>query len=47
MEGSLVEAQAKIARLNSELSLQSKRFEQEKKDFKTRLEAKTKKSSNI
>ena len=47
MEGSLAEAQAEIARLNSELSLQSKRFEQEKKDFKTRLEAKTKKSSNI
>jgi hypothetical protein len=27
MEGSLVEAQAEIARLNSELSLQSKSFE--------------------
>jgi chromosome segregation ATPase len=47
MEGSLAEAQAEIARLNSELSLQSKSFEQEKKDFKARLEAKAEKSSNI
>jgi hypothetical protein len=47
MEGSLVEAQAEIARLNSELSLQSKSFEQEKKDFKTKLEAEAEKSSNI
>jgi hypothetical protein len=44
MEGSLAEAQAKIARLKSELSLQSKNFEQEKKDFKTKLEAKVEKS---
>jgi chromosome segregation ATPase len=49
MEGSLAEAQAEIARLNSELSLQSKSFEQEKKDFKTKLkaEAEAEKSSNI
>ena len=44
MEGSLAEAQAEIARLKSELSLQSKNFEQEKKDFKTKLEAKVEKS---
>jgi chromosome segregation ATPase len=47
MEGSLAEAQAEIARLNSELSLQSKSFEQEKKDFKTKLKAEAEKSSNI
>jgi chromosome segregation ATPase len=47
MEGSLAEAQAGIARLNSELSLQSKSFEQEKKDFKTKLEAEAEKSSNL
>ena len=47
MEGSLAEAQAEIARLNSELSLQSKNFEQEKNDFKTKLEAEAKKISNI
>jgi uncharacterized protein involved in exopolysaccharide biosynthesis len=39
MEGSLVEAQAEIARLNSELSMKSKSFEQENKDFETKLEA--------
>jgi hypothetical protein len=43
MEGSLAEAQTVIARLNSELSLQSKSFEQEKKDFKTKLEAEAEK----
>jgi chromosome segregation ATPase len=47
MEGSLAEAQAEIARLNGELSLQSKSFEQEKKDFKMKLEAEAKKSSNL
>jgi hypothetical protein len=47
MEGSLAEAQAEIARLNSELSLQSKSFEQENKYFKAKLEAKAEKSSNI
>jgi hypothetical protein len=39
MEGSLAEAQAKIARLNSEHSTKSKSFEQEKKDFDAKLEA--------
>jgi hypothetical protein len=43
VEGSLAEAQAKVARLNSELSLQSKSFEQEKKDFETKLVAKAEK----
>jgi hypothetical protein len=43
LSGSLAEAQAEIARLNNELSLQSKSFEQEKKDFKTKLEAEAKK----
>jgi hypothetical protein len=47
MEGSLAEAQAEITRLNSELSMKSKSFEQEKKDFETRLEAKVEKSSNL
>jgi len=47
MEGSLAEAQAEIARLNSELSMKSKSFEQEKKDFKTKLEAEVEKSSNL
>jgi hypothetical protein len=47
MEGSLVEAQAEIARLNSELSMKSKSFEQEKKDFETKLEAEVEKSSNL
>jgi chromosome segregation ATPase len=47
MEGSLAEAQTEIARLNSELSLKSKSFEQEKKDFKTKLEAEVEKSSNL
>jgi hypothetical protein len=47
MEGSLAEAQAEIARLNSELSMKSKSFEEEKKDFETKLEAKIEKSSNM
>ena len=47
MEGLVAEAQAEIARLNSELSLQSKSFEQEKKDFKTKLDAEVEKSSNL
>jgi hypothetical protein len=47
MEGSLAEAQAKIARLNNELSTQSKSFEQEKKDFDAKLEAEVVKSSNL
>jgi chromosome segregation ATPase len=47
MEGSLAEAQAEIARLNGELSLQLKNFEQEKNDFQTKLEAEAEKSSNL
>jgi hypothetical protein len=47
VEGSLAEAQAETARLNSELSLQSKSFEQEKKNFKTKLEAEAEKSLNL
>jgi hypothetical protein len=47
MEGSLTEAQAEIARLNSELLLKSESFEREKKDFDTQLKAKVKKSSNL
>jgi 3-methyladenine DNA glycosylase/8-oxoguanine DNA glycosylase len=47
MEGSLAEAQAEIARLNSELSTKSKSFEQEKKNFEAKLEAKVKKSLNL
>ena len=43
MEGSLAEARAEIARLNSKLSMKSKGFEQEKKDFKTKLEAEAEK----
>jgi chromosome segregation ATPase len=47
MENSLAEAQAEIARLNSELSTNSKNFEQEKKDFDAKLEAEVTKSSNL
>jgi hypothetical protein len=47
MEGSLAEAQAEITRLNSELSMKSKSFEQEKIDFETKLEAEVEKSSNL
>jgi hypothetical protein len=47
MEGSLAEAQAEIARLNSELSMKSKSFEQEKKYFDAKLEAEVAKSSNL
>jgi chromosome segregation ATPase len=47
MEGLLTEAQADIARLNSELSMKSKSFEQEKKDFETKLEAEVEKCSNM
>jgi hypothetical protein len=41
------EAQAEIARLNSELLLKSESFEREKKDFDTKLKAEVKKSSNL
>jgi hypothetical protein len=47
MEGSLVEAQAEIVRLNSELLLKSENFEREKKDFDTKLKAEVEKSSNL
>ena len=47
MEGSLAEAQTEIARLNSELLLKSKSFEQEKKNFDAKLGAKVEKSSNL
>jgi DNA repair exonuclease SbcCD ATPase subunit len=40
MEGSLAEAQAEIARLNSELSM-------EKKKFEAKLEAEAEKNSNL
>jgi hypothetical protein len=47
MEGLLAEDEAKIAKLNSELLSKSESFEQEKKDFKTKLEVEAEKSSNI
>jgi hypothetical protein len=47
MEGSLVEAQAKITRLNTELLLKSESFEREKKDFDTKLKAEVEKSLNL
>jgi hypothetical protein len=47
MEGSLVEAQAEVARLNDELLWRSENFEQEKKSFDARLEAEAKKNSNL
>jgi chromosome segregation ATPase len=47
MEGSLAEAQSEITRLNSELSMKSKSFEQEKKDFETKLEAEIEKSLSL
>jgi hypothetical protein len=47
MEGSLTEAQAEIARLNSELLLKSEIFEQEKKNLDMKLKAEVEKSSNL
>jgi hypothetical protein len=47
MEGSLIEAQAEITRLNSELLLKSENFEQEKKNLDTKLKAEVEKSSNL
>jgi hypothetical protein len=47
MEGSLGEAQAEIARLNSELLLKSESFEQEKKNFDVKLATKVEKSLNL
>jgi chromosome segregation ATPase len=47
MESSLAEAQAEIARLNSELLLKSKSFKQEKKNFDMKLAAEIEKSLNL
>ena len=47
MEGSLVEAQAEIDRLNSELLIKSEKSEQEKKNFETNLKTEIEKSSNL
>jgi hypothetical protein len=47
MDGSLVEAQSEIIRLNIELLLKSENFEQEKKNFETKLKAEVKKSLNL
>jgi hypothetical protein len=47
MEGLLEEAEAKIARFNSELLTKSESFEQEKQIFDAKFEAEVKKSSNL
>jgi hypothetical protein len=47
MEGLLAEAEAKIARLHSELHSKSENFEQEKQKFDTKFEAEVEKSSNL
>jgi hypothetical protein len=47
VEGLLAEAEAKIARLNSELLSKSESFEQEKQKFDTKFEAEVKKSPNL
>jgi chromosome segregation ATPase len=47
MEGLLAEAQAKIARLNSELLTKSESFGLEKQKFDVKLEAEVEKSSNL
>ena len=47
MEGLLAEAQAKIARLNSELLAKTESFEQEKQKFDVKFEAEVEKSSNL
>jgi hypothetical protein len=47
MEGSLAEAQAEIAILNSDLLLKSENFEQEKKNLNTKLKVEVEKSSNL
>jgi hypothetical protein len=46
-EGLLAEAQARIARLNSELLAKTKNFEQEKQKFDAKFEAEVEKSSNL
>jgi hypothetical protein len=47
MEGSLVEAQAEIDRLNSELLMKSEKSEQENKNLETNLKTEIEKSSNL
>jgi hypothetical protein len=47
MEGLLAEAEAKIARLNSELLSKSENFKQEKQKFGTKFEVEVEKSSNL
>jgi chromosome segregation ATPase len=47
MEGSLAEAQTKVARLTDELLRKSESFEQERKNLDVRLEAEVEKSSNL
>jgi chromosome segregation ATPase len=47
VEGLLAEAEAKIARLNTELLSKSESFEQEKQKFDTKFEAEVEKSSNL
>jgi hypothetical protein len=47
VEGLLVEAEAKIAKLNSELLSKSESFEQEKLKFDAKFEAEVEKSSNL
>jgi hypothetical protein len=47
MEGSLQEAQAKIARLNDELLRKSEDFEQERKSFDAKLGAEVEKNSKL
>jgi hypothetical protein len=47
VEGLLAEAEAKIARLNSELLSKSESFEQEKQKFDAKFEAEVGKSSNL
>jgi hypothetical protein len=47
MEGSLVESQAEVAKLNDELLRKSEIFEQENKNFDAMLEAEVEKSSNL
>jgi hypothetical protein len=47
MEGSLAEAEARIAKLNKELLSKSENFEQEKQRLETKFEAEVEKSSNL
>jgi chromosome segregation ATPase len=47
MEGLLEEAQAKIARLNSEVLAKTENLGQEKQKFDAKLEAEVEKSSNL